>query len=181
MRLQIVEHTRGQCRHLKVGVICSFFFFYVKILPAKGLRNKIDHHLDKIDASLQSMHKNKWRQNVLDTSIHALWMWNQQAHCFNFKQHTRTQESHCTSPSPPAKWLTEHRHYHTTWKAFSSNSCDSWPYSRSWWSVSYLCRGSLVLLPRCSAPPPLFPGRAREERNEPQKEGMMLILGTSRC
>lgn len=112
--------------------------------------------------------KTKW----LDTSIHALWMWNQQAHCFNFKLHTRTQESHCTSPSPPpAKWLTEHRHYHTTWKAFSSNSCDSWLYSRYRWSVSYLCWGSLVLLPRCSAPPPLFPGRAGEERNEPQKEG----------
>lgn len=47
---------------------------------------------------------------------------------------------------------------------FPSNSCDSWLYSRSWRSVSYSCWGSLVLRQRCSAPPPLFPGRAGEEK-----------------
>lgn len=49
--------------------------------------------------------------------------------------------------------LTDHMEH------ISSNSCDPCLYSRSLQSGLYLCWGSLVLLQRCSAPPPLFPGR----------------------
>lgn len=69
------------------------------------------------------------------------------------------------SSSPLTKWpqaLTDHMEH------ISSNSCVSWLYSRSLQSVSYLCWESLVLLEFSSAPPPLLPERAGENRMKPR-------------
>lgn len=90
-------------------------------------------------------------------------------------------------PPTPSSWMTDPTQALTNHMAIlffpPSNSCDSWLYSRSRWSAAYFCRGSLVLPPRCSAPPPLFPGGDRRgetwaaEKNKRSKS----ILGASRC
>lgn len=104
-----------------------------------------------------------------------------EAHCFNFMQHTHALW--VITPPPRRLWPND-------WPTTGINrphgalfllTRDSWLYSQSWWSVSYLCWGNLVLFPRVSAPPPLFAGRAREARMSHRiKWKEMAILGSSR-